>query len=118
MASSLQNSSSILKAAMYVAFAQELRRTDVGTDSTSPDFTRLVKGAIDDYGIQPGAISSAFGVTRATVSRWRGGDATPGVYMRREVIRWLADRIEEAANRDGSLDRGRVLRLVQEAQVL
>lgn len=114
----LVRTSGMIRAAMFYAFAQELLRLE-GTDVEASSFAQALQEAIDDYGIEPAAISSTFRVTRPTVSRWKSGEATPGVYLRREVIGWIAKQIESLATAGNSDDRKKnVVRLFEVAENL
>lgn len=99
----LLRTSGMIRAAMFYAFAQELRRLEA-TDVAPTSFVQVLREAIDDYGVEPGSISTTFRVTRPTVSRWKSGEATPGIYLRREVVSWIAARVETEAT---SLEPGR-----------
>lgn len=107
----------MIRAAMFYAFAQELRRLE-GTDVAPSSFAQVLKEAIDDYGVEPSSISSTFRVTRPTVSRWKSGEATPGIYLRREVIGWIAARVEEFATAGEPDRRTNVIHLFRVADAM
>lgn len=86
------HTSGMIRAAMFLAFAQELRES--APDVSAEQFTESVSDAIENFGIEPAALCSEFGVTRATASRWKNGKAVPIAYMRRQVFAWIADRLE------------------------
>jgi len=102
---------------MFYAFAQELRRLE-GTDVAPSSFTQALKEAVDDYGIEPAAISSTFRVTRPTVSRWKSGEATPGIYLRREVMGWIAACLEDYATAGEPVRRDNIIHLFRVADTL
>lgn len=85
----------MIRAAMFMAFAQELR--EAGPEVSAESFSQAVTDAIDHFGIEPAAISSEFGVTRATISRWKSGDAVPIAYVRRQLFSWLSSCLEAQA---------------------
>jgi hypothetical protein len=98
------------KAVMYLAFVDEIRglvgisqASNEATSSTktreiSPEaFSGIVDAAIRDFGVGVGWLSGQFTVTKATVSRWRHGEAAPGPYMRREIAVAIANFVEAIA---------------------
>lgn len=82
-----------LNVARDAVFARVLRQEDRAS-LRNERFTALLAQAVDGFGVEPAAISSAFGVTSATVSRWKNGEARPVPYVRNEVIKWIADALE------------------------
>lgn len=95
--------SGMIRAAMFMAFAQELR--EAGPEVSAEQFSEAVSDAIDNFGIEPAAISSEFGVTRATISRWKSGEAVPIAYVRRQLFSWLSSSLEAQAGESENVVR-------------
>ena len=106
--------SRVIRAAMYYAFAQELRL--IGDDVSAEAFQDVLSDAIDNYGIEPGEVADYARVGRASVSRWRNGESTPSAYIRRGIVDWLAARLEKEALANEELASSRVVELYGAAQ--
>lgn len=106
--------SRVIRAAMFYAFAQELRL--IGDDVPADVLQEVVSDAIDHFGVEPNEIAEQFRCGRATVSRWKSGESVPVPYMRRSIVIWLADRMEREAMANEELASSRVVELYSAAQ--
>lgn len=109
--------SDMFRAAMFYAFAQELRQILQG-DVSPVVFADAFREALEEFDMEPTAVSDKFGVTKPTVSRWRSGEASPGVYMRREILAWIADQTEGMATRGEVCELGKVVHLIRAAETV
>jgi transcriptional regulator with XRE-family HTH domain len=83
----------VLLAAMKVAFIEEIS-VILAKSQQIDTFADFIREAIERMDVSPSALSAQFGVTKATVSRWKNGEALPIPYMRREILKWLAHTVE------------------------
>jgi hypothetical protein len=86
----------MLRAAMHLAFAEEVRGM-LSTGFAPADFSRALSEGIERFDVTPDALCAAFETTRATVSRWKSENASPTPYTQREILKWLADLVEHSA---------------------
>ena len=106
--------SRVIRAAMFYAFAQELRL--IGDDVSPAVFQEVLSDAIDNYGVEPNAVAEYSRYGRASVSRWKSGESTPSAYVRSGIIEWLAARFEKEALENEELASSRVVELYGAAQ--
>lgn len=91
---SLKKNAALIHRALHLAFAHQLKE-ELREETISPArFKEALATAIDVFKVSAEDIRNKFGVTAATVSRWRNGEATPGEFIRVSVVSWLADEIE------------------------
>ena len=102
----------MLRAAMHLAFAQEARDL-LPNLFTAADFTRMLAEAIDGFGITTDAVCEKFETTKASVSRWKAGNAAPPRYMQGNILEWLASEVEKTAGVDEA--RNRIVALLERA---
>ena len=74
-------------------------------DSVSVDqcddmtFAKIVMYAITYHGLSSADLADAFGVNKATVSRWSAGKNAPQPFARPVVINWIRDWARTEAKR-------------------
>lgn len=83
----------LLYRAAHLAFAHNLRE-ETEKSLTKERFAEILTMALDVFKVAPNEMKDAFGVTPATVSRWKNAEAAPGVFVRMKVIEWVADIVQ------------------------
>lgn len=106
--------SRVIRAAMFYAFAQELRL--IGETVSPEAFCEVLSDAIDHFGVEPSELAVHFSCGRATVSRWKSGESVPTPFVRRSIVSWMADRMEQVAMANEELASSRVVKLYEAAQ--
>lgn len=79
-------------------FLKLMDEVDVDSDD---DFRTAVRFAIDHLGIPVDELVEAFGISTATVSRWKSGKSRPHRMARPAVYDWLKKKAEEQYRRQG-----------------
>ena len=87
---------------LYVAltkFAAVIKETAI--DSTGA-FQKVMFHAVTNFEITQGEISTRFGLSRGTISKWMNGKAVPHPMVRRLVVDWIAEQaVLKAIDLDG-----------------
>lgn len=62
-------------------------------------FAKIVQHAVNYYGLSSAELADAFGVNKATVSRWSTAKNAPQPFARPVVINWIRDWARDQAQR-------------------